>query len=399
MAGAEREVANSLFDRLLAAAQGFHAVLVAPEDVVDRHIHATALQVDAGEPFQVLEADQPFHRPPDPVVDPSRPGWEEHEDQVAQQVRLSEVDAGRVERLEDPVRVVSRPGRDIDNRQALDDHGRQQLKVKLFLVGTRKLDMAAEEAVCLADRILAARRGVSGDARGERRPVRLRREKPEARLRRLELIDQVQLVVALDCPRVRLRSRIADSGQDQHEGSQPLLPIHDQVRRDITCGGRNRRQHNAAEKMFRPRSSDAIRGLRVLLQDVPPQQPVIGDPPRVLALPQRHPELLLTLDELLQVRLAYLHLPSIGPPTSPVAAFHRPAHSQSPNTNCAGAASPPTPERLRAIGNSRSSRRRINTGAALSYTCVFGAGLGSCRRAARQGVTTAANSDGRSQRL
>ena len=65
---------------------------------------------------------------------------------------------------------------------------------------------------------------------------------------------------------------------------------------------------------------DAISGLRVLLQDVPPQQPVISDPPRVLALPQRYPELLLPLNELLQVRLAYLHLPSIGSPTSPVAA-------------------------------------------------------------------------------
>ena len=218
------------------------------------------------------------------------------------------------------MRVVSLPGRDVDNRQALDDHGRQPVKVKRFLIGTEQLDMAAEEAVRLTDRILAARRGVPGDASGERRPVCLRREEPEARLPRLELVDQVQLVVALDCLRVRLRRRIADSGQDQHEGSQPLLPIHDQVRRDITCGGRNRRQDDAAEEMSRPGSSDAIRGLRVLLQDVPPEQPVIGDPPRVLALPQRHPELLLPLNELLQVRLAYLHLPSIGPPTSPVAA-------------------------------------------------------------------------------
>jgi|SRR5271165_480167 len=83
--------------------------------------------------------------------------------------------------------------------------------------------------------------------------------------------------------------------------------------------------------MFRPRSSNAIGGLRVLLQNVSPQQPVIGDPPRVLTLPQRHPELLLPLNEPLQVRLVYLHLPSIGPadrPGLPIPA----RHNQSPNT-------------------------------------------------------------------
>ena len=49
-----------------------------------------------------------------------------------------------------------------------------------------------------------------------------------------------------------------------------------------------------------------------LVPDVPPQQTVISQPPGVLALPQRHPELLLALDELLEVCLAYLHPPSIG---------------------------------------------------------------------------------------
>ena len=157
MAGAEREVADGLLDRLLAAAHRFQAVLVAPEDIVDRHIHAAALQIDAGEPFQVVKADQPFHRPPDLVVDLPRPRREKHEDQVAQQVGLGEVDAGRVQRLEDPVRVISLPGRDVDNRQALDDHGRQPVKVKRFLIGTGQLDMAAEKAVRLTDRILAPR--------------------------------------------------------------------------------------------------------------------------------------------------------------------------------------------------------------------------------------------------
>src|SRR6266446_2287216 len=64
--------------------------------------------------------------------------------------------------------------------------------------------------------------------------------------------------------------------------------------------------------------SSAVRGAAVLLHDVPPKQPMISDPPCVLALPQRHPELLLPLYELLQVRLAYLHPPSIGAPSQTV---------------------------------------------------------------------------------
>ncbi len=61
-----------------------------------------------------------------------------------------------------------------------------------------------------------------------------------------------------------------------------------------------------------------VRGPHVLLHDVPPEQAVIGQPPRVLTLPQRNPELLLPLDQLLQVRLTYLHPPSIGAPEQAV---------------------------------------------------------------------------------
>ena len=63
----------------------------------------------------------------------------------------------------------------------------------------------------------------------ERRPVRLCRNEPEPCLPLLELIDQVQLVVALDRPLVGLCGCIADRGQDQHQRGQPLLPVHDQV--------------------------------------------------------------------------------------------------------------------------------------------------------------------------
>ncbi len=61
-----------------------------------------------------------------------------------------------------------------------------------------------------------------------------------------------------------------------------------------------------------------VRSPRVLLHDVPPEQAVISQPPRVLTLPQRNPELLLPLDQVLQVRLTYLHPPNRGVPNQAV---------------------------------------------------------------------------------
>lgn len=116
MAGAKRQVPHKRLDSVLAAWHVLQPVLVAPEDIVDGHVDPAPLQVNAGQAFQVLEADKPLHRLPDLVVDLLRPCGEEHEDQVAQQVGLGEVDASRIERLEDAVCVVSRRGGDVDNR-------------------------------------------------------------------------------------------------------------------------------------------------------------------------------------------------------------------------------------------------------------------------------------------
>jgi hypothetical protein len=53
------------------------------------------------------KADQPLHRSPDLVVECARSCGQGHEDQLAQQVGLCEVDPGFVQRLEDAVRAVS----------------------------------------------------------------------------------------------------------------------------------------------------------------------------------------------------------------------------------------------------------------------------------------------------
>jgi len=48
MPSAQRQVTNGLLDRLLAR-HALQAVLVAPEDIIDSHVDAAPLQVNAGE--------------------------------------------------------------------------------------------------------------------------------------------------------------------------------------------------------------------------------------------------------------------------------------------------------------------------------------------------------------
>ena len=106
-------------------------------------------------------------------------------------------------------------------------------------------------ALAIKGMILAARTGSSRDASEKRRPVGLCRNEPEPPLSLLKFVDQVQLVVPLHRPLVRLRRRITDRGQDQHQSRQPLLPVHDQVGRSTARSGRNRRQDDAAQEMPR----------------------------------------------------------------------------------------------------------------------------------------------------
>jgi hypothetical protein len=70
--------------------------------------------------------------------------------------------------------------------------------------------------------------------------VGLSRHQPQPALALLELVDQVQLVVALDRLGIRLRRRIANRAQNQHQGRQPLLPVDDQIGGDPARGRRHR---------------------------------------------------------------------------------------------------------------------------------------------------------------
>jgi hypothetical protein len=80
--GVESKVADGLLDGLFSARQVLQPLLVAPEHVVDRHVHSLPLQVYAGQALQVFEADQPLHRPPDVFVHRRRLRRQQHEEQI-----------------------------------------------------------------------------------------------------------------------------------------------------------------------------------------------------------------------------------------------------------------------------------------------------------------------------
>ncbi len=216
--GSTGEVTDGVLDRLLTApGQALQPVLMNAIHVIDRDIQALALQFDAGQAFQVREADHLLHRPPDLGVDLGAAGREQHEDQVAQQVCLGQADTGRIEGLEDPVRVVSRSCGDVDDGQAFDDDGGEPAEVEWLVCGAGELEAAAEETVGLADRVLGSGFGAGSgwalDVREERGLVSLGGDQPEALLALLELVDEVQLVVALDGLLVGAGRRVPDRGQ------------------------------------------------------------------------------------------------------------------------------------------------------------------------------------------
>jgi hypothetical protein len=56
------------------------------------------------------------------------------EGQVAEQVGLSQVHAGRVQGLEDPVRVVALPGGDVNDSETLNDDGCEPVEIERIAV-------------------------------------------------------------------------------------------------------------------------------------------------------------------------------------------------------------------------------------------------------------------------
>ena len=209
---------------------------MASVDIVDGYVDAATLKIHASKTLEVLEADESLHRPPELLVDNICSGRKQHENEIAEQIRLCKVYARRVKGLEDSVGVVSVDGRDVDSGEPLHDHTCEALKVKRFVVRTEKLDVASKEPVCLPDTILAASVSTALYARVERRPVGLSRDEPEPGLAVLKFVDEIELVISLDCSVVVPRGRVANRGEDQHQGGQPLLAVNDEVRRDATPG-------------------------------------------------------------------------------------------------------------------------------------------------------------------
>jgi hypothetical protein len=100
----------------------------------------------------------------------------------------------------------------VDDSEPFDDGRRQPVKVEAFLVWAEQLDMASDEAICLPNRVLTGCTTPTRDASRERVAIGLSRHQPEPTLAILELVDQVQLVVALD----RLGIRFAAASRIAH---------------------------------------------------------------------------------------------------------------------------------------------------------------------------------------
>ena len=117
-----------------------------------------------------------------------------HEQVIAQQVTLGEPQAGVVQGLEDPVRIVAVLSSHRDQGQARDDRIFDALDVGQVVRIVTRLQLGPEEAVRGTDRVSAARlrRGVqAGEVRGT---VGLGGNQLEPVLFRLPSVDQVLLV-------------------------------------------------------------------------------------------------------------------------------------------------------------------------------------------------------------
>src|SRR5436305_4325128 len=119
---------------------------------------------------------------------------------VAEQVRLRELHARRIERFEDAMRVVIGPRRDVDKDQTFRDCGGQSLKIKALVFA----QLAEKESVGRSDTVLGSAYGPVVNASKEVLAVSLSWQETVAAQITGPAIDQVDLVVVV------LHLRVAD---------------------------------------------------------------------------------------------------------------------------------------------------------------------------------------------
>lgn len=310
--GAAVQLPDVGLDVLLGRLAALEALLLSRVEVLAAHpVVAVEDQLQPHELFQLFVAQTGLQRQPVRLVDMLTAGGQLHEQVVAQQVRLAELEPGVVQGLEDAVHVVPALGGHRHQRQPGGD-GLLDAEHVLRGGGIGRLDqLAAEEGVGRCDTAAGDLfRERAADVRGELRPVRLGRQQPEVVTAVLPLVDQVLLVDALGITRLGVPDVIADRGQGEGECGQPLLAVDDKPARERRIVLRRRREDDGPQEM-RVRLLAALDQLG-LLQDVAPQLLELLIRPGVRPLVERHLELLgPPLHEIGEQRLLRLHR---GPP-------------------------------------------------------------------------------------
>ena len=220
--------------------QATHATLLPRVDLRLADLGILLHQVEPEQGLQFLIGEQVLQREPQGGVDLIRPGGQLHEQVVPEQVALGELEAGVVQRLEDAVGVVVLPGGHGHDRQAGDDGGldlRQGQRL-LFTVSrrlTQPEQLRQEELVGFADP------GAFGSVRGVLDPsavgatVGLGGQDLVAEVAVLPLVDQVLLVDPIGVHGAFVLSPVvADSGEEERQRRQPLLPVHHEPPLDAT---------------------------------------------------------------------------------------------------------------------------------------------------------------------
>lgn len=193
---------------------------------------------------------------PDVPIDLLAPGRQQHEEVVTQQVGLGELEAGVVQRLEDPVDVVTHLRSDLHQPKSPTHY--------LFnpgdVVGVVRViegdEIGLEPAVGVPDATgdLSAGRQPQ-DARPKIVPVGLRRQQPEPLITLSRLVSQVYEVDPAGRLWVGLPDVVADRREQHQQRRQPLLPVHHQPLRQTTASGmgvRARRQHHRTDEVPGP---------------------------------------------------------------------------------------------------------------------------------------------------
>ena len=169
----------------------FEAFLLGPVDVVllDPVVSADD-QVEPDEQFKV-RAEPVLHRQPHVPVDILAPAGQPHEQVVAEEVGLAQLEPGVVQGLEDPVHVVAALGGDLDDRQSRPDRLLDAGDVLVVIWVVHAGEHGAEELVRLCHGTGRGRAGSTEDDRPVRVPVCLGGKQPQVIIALAELVDQV----------------------------------------------------------------------------------------------------------------------------------------------------------------------------------------------------------------